>query len=154
MAGNNTRFDGIVTADAAENGGAPGANGAPVEERRKYDVDEHLMTVEQVAEKYGLALNPANLQASGGLTAEQVAQAKARFGPNALTPPAEKPEWLKFLLQFTNPLMVLLIIAGGLLFMAYGIQVSVKHSALSVGGLWRRWRLQAGQPLRLRIALF
>lgn len=44
-------------------------------------------------------------------------------GPNKLTPPKDKPEWLKYLLQYTNPLLFLLIIAGILTFVAYAIQV-------------------------------
>lgn len=53
-------------------------------------------------------------------------------GPNKLSPPKDKPEWLKYLLQYTNPLLFLLIIAGVLTFVAYAIQV---RSALSVMGL-------------------
>jgi hypothetical protein len=41
---------------------------------------------------------------------------------NQLTPPKTTPEIIKFLLQFTNPLMALLLVAGALTFMAYGIQ--------------------------------
>lgn len=44
-------------------------------------------------------------------------------GPNKLSPPKDKPEWLKYLLQYTNPLLFLLIIAGALTFVAYAIQV-------------------------------
>ena len=55
-------------------------------------------------------------------TPAQVAEAHAAHGTNALTPPRSTPEFVKFLLQFTNPLMALLLVAGGLTFMAYALQ--------------------------------
>jgi hypothetical protein len=52
----------------------------------------------------------------------QVAERIKRDGLNRLTPPKETPEIIKFLKQFTNPLMALLVVAGALTYMAYGIQ--------------------------------
>lgn len=52
----------------------------------------------------------------------QVKLAQEKYGLNRLTPPKEQPEIVKFLLQFTNPLMALLLIAGALTFMAYALQ--------------------------------
>jgi hypothetical protein len=59
----------------------------------------------------------------------QVKELQQKHGLNRLTPPKEKPEIIKFLLQFTNPLMALLLVAGGLTFMAYGLQVGVVHGS-------------------------
>jgi Cation transporter/ATPase, N-terminus len=53
-------------------------------------------------------------------------------GPNKLSPPKEKPEWLKYLLQYTNPLLALLIVAGVLTFVAYGIQVLIFASCTTI----------------------
>jgi magnesium-transporting ATPase (P-type) len=55
----------------------------------------------------------------------QAASRLAENGPNKLSPPKDKPEWLKYLLQYTNPLLALLIVAGVLTFVAYGIQVLI-----------------------------
>jgi hypothetical protein len=52
----------------------------------------------------------------------QAAKRLAEHGHNKLSPPPERPEWLKYLLQYTNPLLFLLIIAAALTFVAYGIQ--------------------------------
>jgi magnesium-transporting ATPase (P-type) len=41
-----------------------------------------------------------------------------------LTPPKGRPEWLKYLLQYADPLIVLLIIAGSFTFVAYGADSS------------------------------
>jgi P-type Ca2+ transporter type 2C len=52
----------------------------------------------------------------------QAARRLEADGPNKLSPPPQRPEWLKYVLQYTNPLLMLLIIAAVLTFIAYGIQ--------------------------------
>ncbi|KAF8072642.1 Atpalpha [Scenedesmus sp. PABB004] len=105
---------------AAGEGGAAGG-GAAVE-RGAYTVDEHLLKPHEVAARFGTSIDAANVGASRGLTAAQVAEARKAHGLNQLTPPKTTPEIVKFLLQFTNPLMALLLVAGALTFMAYAIQ--------------------------------
>ena len=56
-----------------------------------------------------------------GLSSEQVAVNREKFGSNALTPPDKVPEWLKFLHQFTN-FFALLLLGGSLLcYIGFGI---------------------------------
>ena len=47
-----------------------------------------------------------------GLSAEVVAQRLTEYGANELTLKAGKPAWLRFLLQFHQPLLYILLIAG------------------------------------------
>ncbi|MCI6726250.1 MAG: cation-transporting P-type ATPase, partial [Bacteroidales bacterium] len=47
-----------------------------------------------------------------GLTAAEVANSRAAHGSNVLTPPAKESLWRKFLEKFTDPLIVILLIAG------------------------------------------
>ncbi|MGI0481021.1 cation-transporting P-type ATPase [Geminocystis sp. CENA526] len=47
-----------------------------------------------------------------GLTTEQVAQYYEQYGRNELEPKKPTPAWLRFLLQFNQPLLYILIIAG------------------------------------------
>ncbi|MGY6528635.1 MAG: cation-transporting P-type ATPase [Cyanobacterium sp.] len=47
-----------------------------------------------------------------GLTPEEVAHRYEKYGYNELEAKAGKPQWLKFLLQFNQPLLYILIIAG------------------------------------------
>ncbi len=47
-----------------------------------------------------------------GLSAAQVTAKKARFGANELSAKKGKPWWLKFLLQFNQPLLLILLSAG------------------------------------------
>ena len=47
-----------------------------------------------------------------GLTDEQVLCNRQRYGINLLTPPEREPLWKKLLVKFTDPLIVILLIAG------------------------------------------
>ena len=47
-----------------------------------------------------------------GLTAEEVALRYEKYGRNELKFKAGKPAWLRFLVQFHQPLLYILIIAG------------------------------------------
>lgn len=47
-----------------------------------------------------------------GLNHEEVSERRKRFGLNVLTPKKGKPAWLRFLLQFHQPLVYILLAAG------------------------------------------
>ena len=47
-----------------------------------------------------------------GLAADEVALRQARYGPNALRPPAKRAAWMRFLLQFHNALIYVLLGSG------------------------------------------
>ena len=50
----------------------------------------------------------------GGLTPEQVVESRREHGANVLTPPAREPWWKLFLEKFSDPLIMILLIAGAL----------------------------------------
>ncbi|KAL6750150.1 sodium potassium ATPase alpha subunit [Haematococcus lacustris] len=100
---------------------------AKAKRARTYDADEHLMSPTEVAARYGTQVDLQSPAHSAGLTAAQVEAQRAQHGFNRLTPPKELPEIVKFLKQFINPLMLLLLVAGVLCFMAYGLQPGDKR---------------------------
>ncbi|MGD1857355.1 MAG: cation-transporting P-type ATPase [Leptolyngbyaceae cyanobacterium] len=59
------------------------------------------------------ALDVFNSNVETGLTAEEVANRYETYGWNELPIHPGKPGWLKFLLQFHQPLLYILLIAGG-----------------------------------------
>ncbi|MEV0173583.1 HAD-IC family P-type ATPase [Streptomyces sp. NPDC050803] len=67
--------------------------------------DVHQLTSGQVAARLGV--DPAT-----GLSTRETAERAARHGPNRLAEPARRPEWLKFLDQFRNWLIGILLIAA------------------------------------------
>lgn len=66
---------------------------------KQYDVDEHMLSIDQLAERY-------NSSPSFGLSSQHAAELLGKLGPNQLSPPKTDSELIKFLRQFTNPLMV------------------------------------------------
>ncbi|KAF5990768.1 hypothetical protein BOG92_001085 [Streptomyces sp. WAC00263] len=59
-----------------------------------------------------------------GLAAEAVRAGQERYGPNELPRPRGKGLWRRFLAQFTDLFAVVLLIASGLTFLAYGLLIS------------------------------
>lgn len=63
-----------------------------------------MLTLPQLASKFpDSAIDPANPRASRGLTSQRAAELLAQNGRNELKPPAEHSEFVKYLLQFTDP---------------------------------------------------
>jgi hypothetical protein len=102
---------------------------------REYAVDEHRLTVAQLGERFATHVDVANPVRSRGLSREEAARRLAAYGPNRLTPPPELPEILKFLRQFTDLLIVMLIVAAGLAFLGYGLNVSDSSTVILAGTL-------------------
>lgn len=46
-----------------------------------------------------------------GLTSAQVVASRQEFGTNTLTPPEKDPWWKEFLEKFTDPIIVILLVA-------------------------------------------
>ncbi|MFD0432676.1 cation-translocating P-type ATPase [Streptomyces chartreusis] len=67
--------------------------------------DVHRLAAEQVAARLGV--DPA-----AGLSGSEADERATVFGPNRLAEPARRPEWLKFLDQFRNWLIGILLIAA------------------------------------------
>ena len=47
-----------------------------------------------------------------GLTPQQVAENRKKYGENILTPPEKDPLWRQFLEKFHEPLIIILLVAG------------------------------------------
>lgn len=98
--------------DALNRKGGKGAAGA---------FSEHMHPLEVIADNYHTHIDYRNVVHSRGLTHQKAEQLLHELGPNVLTPPPRVPLWLLFLLQFTNLLMVLLLIVSFLCIILYAI---------------------------------
>ena len=47
-----------------------------------------------------------------GLTEQEVQESRRKYGENILTPPEKEPVWKQFLKKFSNPLIIILLVAG------------------------------------------
>lgn len=94
--------------------------------KKDYDVDDHLVELQELVERYQSRINITDPRSSEGL---DMAFARRRLeldGPNSLKPPKQLPWFVKFALQFTNFFMVLLEGAGILCFVAYSLDSATK----------------------------
>ena len=67
-----------------------------------------------------------------GLSPQQIAESRARFGSNTLTPPVRESLWRQFLKKFSDPLIIILIVAGVL---------SIGISFYEYFGLGHQWQV-------------
>lgn len=80
-------------------------------------MDEHKIPMAELLSR--LTTNSEN-----GLTQSRAKEVLERDGPNALTPPKQTPEWVKFCKQLFGGFALLLWIGAFLCFFAYAIQAT------------------------------
>jgi magnesium-transporting ATPase (P-type) len=87
---------------------------------------EHQLTLAAFAAQFGTSrVDERDPWLSRGLTSDEAAEALARDGGNALSPPKSQSDWMLFLRQFTNWFMLLLLAAGVLGLVAFFLDTSV-----------------------------
>lgn len=79
-----------------------------------------------------------------GLTDTEVSESRERNGVNILTPPEKEPLWKQFLHKFSDPLIIILLIAG---FLSVGIAV-YEYNGLDAG--WETFF----EPIGIFVAIF
>ena len=79
-----------------------------------------------------------------GLTDAQVSESREKNGVNILTPPEKEPLWKQFMRKFSDPLIIILLIAG---FLSVGIAV-YEYKGLDAG--WETFF----EPIGIFVAIF
>jgi len=102
----------------------------PAVRSRDYEVDEHKLSIEEVASRYGTSLNVDVPEASEGLTVEEAESRLKANGSNSLTPPVSRSELIKFLVHFLDPLILLLVLASILAFISFGLTSDTTNAIL------------------------
>ncbi len=81
----------------------------------------------------------ANPKQSFGLKSgeggELIEALRKQYGVNDFTPPPSHPAWMMYLLQYTDPFMLMLIVAGILSFIAYSLDTTQPINLCTAGGL-------------------
>ena len=101
----------------------------------EYTTDCHKLTLPELLARFGTSLSESDVAKSAGLSQEQVLKARAQHGLNQLSPPKDLPEFIKFLLHFTDGFMVLLMLAGSLCFIAQAFPGATGFTNYILGGV-------------------
>jgi hypothetical protein len=133
-----------VAAPAKPAGGAAGASApatagaapatAPAAGAGEYDVDDHMLSLEDLKKRYSASgIDAERPQASEGLSTEDAAALLAKNGPNVLSPPKDVPEIIKFLRHLFDVLLLMLMLAAVLGYLAYGL--TLDYSNIVIAGV-------------------
>lgn len=98
----------------------------PKKLKSDYDVDDHLLSLEELANKYKTHIDFKEPKHSKGLDVDFAKQRLLIDGPNALQPPKQTHWLIKYLMHYTNFFMILLEAAGVLCFVAYSLDSANK----------------------------
>ncbi|XP_072467750.1 potassium-transporting ATPase alpha chain 2 [Notamacropus eugenii] len=90
--------------------------------KKELDLVDHKLNSKELEDKYGTNI-------IRGLTSTKAAEILAQDGPNALSPPKQTSEIIKFLKQMVGGFSILLWAGAVLCWIAYGIQLSQDKSA-------------------------
>lgn len=97
-------------------------DGTHLKFKANYEVQDHLMSLDELALRYETHLDSLNPNSSQGLKISKVREKQELYGKNILSPPKQKTELEKFLSHLLNMFNLLLAGAGVLSFVAYGIE--------------------------------
>jgi magnesium-transporting ATPase (P-type) len=86
----------------------------------------------EIAELYKVDINIINASNSQGLTEDQASKLLELNGPNVLTPPKKKHPFIKYLECLSTLFNVLLIFAGILMYIVFGIDREANQSNVSI----------------------
>lgn len=101
-------------------------------EKKNVDINEHLMTHQDVAEKHKTRINIEKPEDSLGLTSAQAEQLLQEHGRNVLTPPKKRHPFLKYLDCLSSLFNLLLILAGVLEYILLAIDFKDNFQNVSV----------------------
>ncbi|CAG8753261.1 35611_t:CDS:2, partial [Gigaspora margarita] len=90
-------------------------------EKKQVDIDEHLFSPEEIAERYHVNINTVKPSESYGLHENHALDLLNKNGPNILTPPKKKHPIVKYLECLSSLFNILLIVAGVLMYILFGI---------------------------------
>jgi len=101
--------------------------------KKELEIDWHTKKIEDLKAEYGTIFDVSRdkndpekftveQKSIKGLPDQLVSELQAQWGPNMLTPPATKAEWVKFCEQLTGFFSLLLWSGGILCFVGYGLQ--------------------------------
>ncbi|CAM9570143.1 unnamed protein product [Discosporangium mesarthrocarpum] len=92
-------------------------DGEPPGEEVMKHIDEHTLSIPDLAQRYSTSLDPLRPDFSKGMDPIRAEAMLGIIGPNLLSPPPVIPQWKLFFLELLSPLNMMLICAALLSFL-------------------------------------
>ncbi|KAI9297875.1 calcium ATPase [Neoconidiobolus thromboides FSU 785] len=105
------------------------------EKVKQVEIVEHLLPLDEVCKKFETNVNQGKPADSQGLTPEKIQKAKEVYGPNTLSPAKRKHPIVRFLECLGNLFNVLLVLAGIMTFVIFGIDTVDNFSSSYIGAI-------------------
>ncbi|CAG8574563.1 12189_t:CDS:2 [Ambispora gerdemannii] len=102
---------------------------------KSVDINEHLLTADEVADRYKVTINTSKPLESRGLDSKRVADLLKQNGQNILTPPKKKSAIFKYLECLSTLFNVLLIIAGILMYIVLAVDYENNKANIYIGAI-------------------
>ena len=98
----------------------------------EYVADEHLLSLADLASRYDTRLDAEAPASSLGLSPDEAAARLAQHGPNVLVQRKQITELQRLVRCFKDPLLIQLVVAGVLSFVAYAIDTSARTAKVNL----------------------
>ncbi|RIA83725.1 hypothetical protein C1645_833339 [Glomus cerebriforme] len=132
---NNVKPEANLTTEESATSSSPNKK-EPKAKEKNIDIDEHLHTPEEISERYHVDINTYKAADSRGLSNNQAKKLLEENGPNVLTPPKKKHPFVKYLECLLTLFNILLMLAGALMYILYGIDPKDNQSNTYLGAIF------------------
>ncbi|KAK9728457.1 hypothetical protein K7432_001060 [Basidiobolus ranarum] len=103
--------------------------------KKDLDITEHLMTIDQISQKYNTFVNTTKPAESTGISLDQAAKGLVEYGHNILTPPKTKHPIILYLECVAGLFNLLLILAGILQYVLLAIDPVENQANIYLGAI-------------------
>ncbi|KAI9228833.1 MAG: hypothetical protein DHS80DRAFT_14923 [Piptocephalis tieghemiana] len=99
------------------------------------DIDEHLLPFPELQSRFSTSFDFEDISRSKGLDTSRAQALLAENGPNTLTPPKRTSPIVKYLMFLSSLFNLLLILAGCLVYLLYGLKPRENKANVYLGGI-------------------
>ncbi|ORY01095.1 P-type cation exchange, alpha subunit of ATPase [Basidiobolus meristosporus CBS 931.73] len=131
----NETFNPVPAASPQKPESPPPTSEKATSKSKNVDITEHLMTIDEVSQKYSTLVNTTKPADSTGISQAQAAKGLVEYGPNVLTPPKTKHPIILYLECVAGLFNLLLILAGILQYVLLAIDPVENQANIYLGAI-------------------
>ncbi|EGF82503.1 hypothetical protein BATDEDRAFT_86311 [Batrachochytrium dendrobatidis JAM81] len=107
----------------------------PAEKQQQVDVNEHLLSLEEVEKKYSVSVDAVKPTLSKGLSPAEAIKRLEQYGPNQLSPPKKRHPFLRFMDHLLGLFNLMLLVSGIAAYILLAINPSANAQNVYVGAI-------------------